>query len=69
LNVENLCCNQINGSLHTDGFEGVPEELTANLSGQIEPVRPVPKSLDEYSSEEIENFPKLWDYPDEYAIK
>jgi hypothetical protein len=52
-----------------DGFEGVPDEIAANISGQIEPVRQVPKRLDEFSAEEVENFPKLWDYPEEYVVK
>jgi hypothetical protein len=29
----------------------------------------VPKRLDEFSAEEVENFPKLWDYPEEYVVK
>jgi hypothetical protein len=32
-------------------------------------VKQVPKRLDEFSAEEIENFPKLWDYPEEYVVK
>ena len=39
------------------------------ISGQIEPVRPVPKKLSEFSAEEIENFPKFMDFPEEYVIK
>ena len=74
------CYNNLNGDLKRkghmarlhvfpDGFEGVPEEIAANISGQIEPVKQVPKRLDEFSAEEIENFPKLWDYPEEYVLK
>jgi len=55
--------------VYPDGFEGVPEEIAANITGQIEPVKHVPKKLDEFSAEEIENFPKLWDYPEEYVVK
>lgn len=74
------CYNNLNGDLKRkghmarlhvfpDGFEGVPDEIAANLTGQIEPVRQVPKKLDEYTPEEIANFPKLWDYPEEYVVK
>ena len=36
------------------------------LSSQV---RPVPKKLDEFTKEEVEKFPKLWDYPEEYVVK
>lgn len=39
------------------------------ISGQITPVRPVPKRLDEFTKEELENFPKLFDFPEQYVIK
>ena len=55
--------------VYPDGFEGVPDEISANLTGQIEPVRQVPKQLDKFTAEEVENFPKLWDYPEEYIVK
>ena len=32
-------------------------------------MRPVPKKLDEFTKEEVEKFPKLWDYPEEYVLK
>ncbi len=47
----------------------VPDEIMANVSDQIAQVRPVPKHLDEYSADEIRDYPKLWDYPEEYVIK
>ena len=43
--------------------------LLVGISGQVEPVRPVPKRLEEFSKEELENFPKFWDFPEEYVIK
>ena len=54
-----MYCN-LKGTFH---LFNVPD-----ISGQIEPVRPVPKKLNEFSKEELENFPKLWDYPEEYLI-
>ncbi|KAL7064729.1 hypothetical protein AAHC03_04630 [Spirometra sp. Aus1] len=51
-----------------DGIETVPEELLKNVSGVIRQVMPVPKRLDSYTAEEIENYPKLFDWPDDYAV-
>ncbi len=55
--------------VYADGAECVPEEILSCVNGQLEQVRPVPKALDEFSSEEISKFPKLWDYPEEYVVK
>ena len=55
--------------LHIYPDEEVPEEIMVNVSDQIPPVRPVPRRLEEHSPEEVEQFPKLWDYPEEYVIK
>ncbi len=27
------------------------------------------RKLDEYSADEVRDFPKLWDYPEEYVVK
>ena len=43
--------------------------FSLGISGQIEPVRPVPKKLTEFTKEEMENFPKFMDFPDEYVIR
>ncbi|KAG1714847.1 39S ribosomal protein L13, mitochondrial [Nymphon striatum] len=45
----------------------VPEEILKNVSSQIRQLRPVPKKLDEYSKEEIEKYPKLFDWPEDYV--
>ena len=50
-------------------FQTVPEDLLTNVSHTVEQPRRVPKRLDEYSKEEVEKFPKLWELPEEYAIK
>ena len=55
--------------LHVYPDENVPEEIMDNVSHQISQVRPVPKRLDEFTPEEVETFPKLWDYPEEYVVK
>ncbi|VDL60271.1 unnamed protein product [Hymenolepis diminuta] len=55
--------------IYADGIESVPEDLMRNVSGVIRQVMPVPKRLDEYTTEEIEAFPKLFDWPEDYAVR
>ncbi len=55
--------------LHIYPEEDVPEEIMANVTSQMPQPRPVPKKLEEFSAEEVEEFPKLWEYPEEYVIK
>ena len=45
------------------------KRLFLGISNQLEPIRPVPKKLTEFSSEEVESFPKFWEYPSEYVLK
>lgn len=49
--------------------DNVPEEIMGNVSNQIRPLRMVPKPIKTYTLEEVENFPKIWDYPKDYVIK
>merc|ERR1711974_372016 len=55
--------------IYPEGLETVPEEILRNVSHTVEQPRAVPKKLDQYTQEEIKEFPKLWDYPEEYALK
>ncbi len=55
--------------LHIFPDAEIPEEIKKNISGQIRPLRPAPKRLQEYNQEEIKNFPKLFDYPKDYIIR
>lgn len=55
--------------LHIYPDEKVPDHIMCNVSDQIRQLRPVPKRLDQFSEEEIKNFPKIFDYPEDYAIK
>ena len=41
---------------------------TTNVSNQIEQMREVPKKLDEYTKEEVEEFPRVWDPPKDYLV-
>lgn len=72
------CYNNLKGGLqrktlmarlHIYPDDEVPEELMQNVSAQIRQIRPVPKRIDEFTQEEVENFPKVWEYPEEYIIK
>jgi len=54
--------------LHLYPDENVPEDILRNISGEIQQVMPVPKRLDEYSQEERNKFPRLFDWPEDYII-
>lgn len=55
--------------LHIFPEEELPAEVRANISHQIPTQRLVPRSLLTYSDEEIANFPKVIDYPEDYVEK
>ena len=54
--------------LHIFKNGNIPEKIRGNNSDQIRPLRPVPKRLDHYTKEEVESFPKLFDYPKDYVF-
>ena len=43
-------------------FKNVPEEIMANVSDQIQQIQIVPKRLEEYTQEEKDNFPHIFDW-------
>ena len=47
----------------------VPEEIMKNVTSQIPQVKPVPKKLSDYTEEEMQNFPKVFDYPENLLKK
>jgi len=53
--------------LHIYPDDNVPDEIMSNISHQIRQHKIVPKPLDEYSTEEIEAFPKLIQLPDDFV--
>ncbi|GLG93419.1 39S ribosomal protein L13, mitochondrial [Gryllus bimaculatus] len=55
--------------LHIYPDANVPKEILENVTNQIRRPRLIPKRLDEYSEEEVEKFPKLIDYPEDYVIQ
>merc|ERR1712131_356513 len=42
--------------VYPDGVETVPDDIMINVSNQIEQMREVPKKLEEYTKEEVEEF-------------
>ena len=55
--------------LHLFPDDKVPENIMQNVTNQIRQVRPVPKRLDHYSKEEVEKFPKVMNWPDNYILR
>lgn len=55
--------------LHIFPDEDVPEELLKNVSSQIRQIRSVPRNLNSYSEQEINEYPKIMDFPKSYVLK
>lgn len=55
--------------LHLYPDDQIPEHILVNCNDQIRQLRPADKRIDEFSKETIDNFPKITDYPDDYAVK
>nr|KAG5710350.1 hypothetical protein BaRGS_009066 [Batillaria attramentaria] len=53
--------------LHLYPDDAVPDEIMENISDQIRQVQEIPKRLDEYTEEEIQEFPKLFDWPEDHV--
>ena len=65
----NLYRRTVMERLHIFPTSEIPEEIKRNISGQIRPLRPVPKRLQEYTEEEIKNYPNIFDYPEDYVVR
>lgn len=55
--------------LHIYPDSNVPADIMKNVSNQIRQLRPVPKRLDHYDSKEVEEFPKIMEYPKDYILR
>lgn len=53
--------------LHLFADDKIPQDIYENICSQIRQLRPVPKRLGEYSEEELKNFPKLFEWPENYS--
>ena len=49
--------------------ENIPPHIKENICDQIRQINPVYKKLEDFHNEEIEKFPKLIDYPDDYTVR
>ncbi|XP_017773527.1 PREDICTED: 39S ribosomal protein L13, mitochondrial [Nicrophorus vespilloides] len=55
--------------LHIYPDANVPADIMKNISNQLATPREVPKRLDHYSEKEVEEFPKIMDYPKNYILR
>ncbi|KAK4308859.1 hypothetical protein Pmani_019473 [Petrolisthes manimaculis] len=55
--------------LHIFPDDKIPDSILENVSAQLRQMRPIPKRLDHYTREEVEKFPKVFDWPKDYIIK
>lgn len=55
--------------LHLFADDNVPDHIKINITDQLTQAGPVYKRLEEYSQEEIKQFPLITDYPDDYVVK
>lgn len=47
----------------------IPENILENVTSQIRQHRQVPTRLDHIPEEEVEQFPKVMEYPEDYVLK
>ena len=50
-NIEKIFC-----------FQEVPDHIMNNVSDVIRQIQVIPKRIEDYTQEEIDNFPKLFDW-------
>ena len=55
--------------LHIYPDDNILEKIKQNITNQIRQLSPVPKRLDHYAPEEVEQFPKVMDWPKDYVIR
>ncbi|GFT28957.1 39S ribosomal protein L13, mitochondrial [Trichonephila clavipes] len=53
--------------LHLFPNNVIPDDIKINICSQIRQLRPVPKRLSEYTKEELDQFPKLFEWPEDYV--
>lgn len=54
--------------LHIYPDDNVPDHIMNNVSDVIRQIQVVPKTLQEYTQEEIDAFPKLFDWPEDHVL-
>lgn len=59
--------HEIIARLHIYPDDQIPGHIAENISDQIRQLKPVPKSIADIDPEVVEKYPKLFDYPEDYA--
>lgn len=55
--------------LHIYPDSNIPKEILENISNQIRQLRPVPRPLQTYDQKDIDTYPKIVNYPEDYVKK
>ncbi|ESP01255.1 hypothetical protein LOTGIDRAFT_186083 [Lottia gigantea] len=65
----NLLRRRMMRRLHLFTDDNVPDDILQNVTDQIRQVTVVPRLIQEYTQEELDAMPKLFDWPDDYEIE
>ncbi|KOB72364.1 Leukotriene A4 hydrolase, partial [Operophtera brumata] len=63
----NDCGDVVRLFIYPDGK--IPENILENVSNQIRQLKQVPTRLDHIPEEEVQKFPKVMEYPEDYVLK
>ena len=55
--------------LHIYPDDSIPDEIKQNITNQIRQLRSVPERLDKYTEKEVQEFPKIMEYPKDYVLR
>merc|ERR1712226_469529 len=65
---KNLLRRSLMRRLHLFPDENVPQDVLGNVTDTIRQIQAVPKRLEDYSEEEVYNFPRLFDWPEHHEM-
>ncbi|XP_053571299.1 39S ribosomal protein L13, mitochondrial [Bombina bombina] len=66
---KNLLRRTMMQRLHLFPEDEIPEDILKNLVTEIPQPRKIPRRLDEYTQEEVDEFPRLWTPPADFRLK
>lgn len=49
--------------------EAIPDDVKQNITNQIRQIRLVPTRLDHIPEEEVQKYPKVMEFPEDYVLK
>ncbi|XP_064607177.1 LOW QUALITY PROTEIN: large ribosomal subunit protein uL13m-like [Liolophura sinensis] len=64
----NLLRGNMMRRLHLYPEDDIPDDVLKNVSDQIRQVQIIPKRLGEFTEQEIKDFPKLFDWPEDFLL-